>query len=192
MTTGLVIARYQPAHVTHLEVFEFAKQQGIDELVVVKGSADKYRIPRHPFTPTECVDMLDMYLKRANINYHIFALEDVSQNIKSDSEELTEQDLNNYESYAKMLISKLPKFEVALLGNPTIKIPLERLGYNVIPPRSELHCSATYIRREYTLHGDRCEDLLIPEQVAYMDRFGLYDIMKDIGLQEFHGEEVNN
>ena len=188
MTKGLVIARYQPAHISHMEVFDFAKQQGIDELFVIKGSADKQRIPRHPFTPEECVDMVEMYLKRINIKYSIFPLEDVSQNIKKDDEYLSETDLKDYERYALMLISKVPKFEVAILGNPTIKVPLERLGYKVIPPMGEMSCSATYIRREYALHNDRCEDLLLPEQVDYMDKNGLYDIMKETCLEEFRGE----
>jgi len=185
MITGLVIGRFQPPHVTHMETFEYAKRQGIDKLIVVKGSADKYRIPRHPFTPEECVDMLDMYLKRTGLAYEIHALDDVSQYIKSDSEPLTEKDIVDYERYARMLIDKLPPFDIAFVGNPTIKIPLERLGYRVIPPKSEIYCTATYIRKEYTLRGDRCEDLLLPEQVRYMDQKGLYKIMKDIGQEEF-------
>src|SRR3989344_8469746 len=91
--TGLIIGRYQPPHLTHLEVFKFAKRQGIEKLLIVKGSADKYRIPRHPFTPDECIDMVEMYLKRAGLNYEIFPLEDVSQNIKQDDEELSEKDI---------------------------------------------------------------------------------------------------
>jgi len=185
MVTGLIIGRFQPPHLTHMETFEFAKKQGIDKLIVVKGSADKYRIPRHPFTPEECIDMLDMYLKRTGLEYEIHALADVSQKIKSDSEPLTETDLVAYERYAKMLINKLPPFDIAIVGNPTVKIPLERLGYKVIPPKSEMYCSATYIRKEYTLRGDRCEDLLLSEQVRYMDEKGLYKIMKEIGQKEF-------
>lgn len=188
MTSGLVIARYQPAHVTHLEVFEFAKAQGIEKLVVVKGSADKFRIPRHPFTPKECVDMLEMYLKRTGLEYVICPLADVSQNIKQDDEPLDEKDIEEYTRYAEMLIRQVPSFEIAIVGNPIIGVPLERLGYKIIAPRSRIHCSATYIRREYTLRGDRCEDLLLPEQVEYMDRNGLYDIMKEIGMQEFRAE----
>lgn len=188
MKTGLVIARYQPAHVSHLEVFEFAKQQGIEKLIVVKGSADKFRIPRHPFTPEECVDMAEMYLKRSGLEYEIHPLPDVSQHIKQDDEELTEDDLARYERYAKMLIAQLPAFDVAIVGNPTIGTPLQRLGYEIIKPIGRINASATYIRREYTLRGDRCEDLLLPEQVQYMDQHGLYDIMRQMGLQEFKEE----
>jgi nicotinamide mononucleotide adenylyltransferase len=185
MKTGLVIARYQPAHVSHMEVFNFAKEQGIDKLVVVKGSADKYRIPRHPFTPKECVDMVEMYLKKTGLEYVICPLDDVSQNIKQDDEELSEDDITDYIRYAKMLIDQLPPFQAAIVGNPTIGTPLKRLGYEVIQPKGEINCSATYIRREYTLRNDRCEDLLLPEQVRYMDQHGLYRVMKEIGNQEF-------
>ena len=185
MLTGLLIGRYQPPHLTHMEVFEFAKKQGIEKLIVVKGSADKYRIPRHPFTPWECVDMLKMYLDKSGLEYEIHVIDDVSQKIKSDNEEITEEDMERYTKYAKMLIKKIPKFDVAIIGNPTIAVPLERLGYNVIKPSGFINCSATYIRREYTLRGDRCEDLMLPEQVRYMDKHGLYKIMKEIGEIEF-------
>ncbi|MCB9359275.1 hypothetical protein H6503_05050 [Candidatus Woesearchaeota archaeon] len=185
---ALVIARYQPAHISHMEVFEFAKAQGIEKLVVVKGSADKYRIPRHPFTPNECCDMVEMYLKRTGLEYEIVPMEDVSQNIKQDDEELNDDDIERYTRYAKQLIARVPGFDTAIVGNPTIGTPLERLGYRIIKPQGEINCSATYIRREYTLHNDRCEDLLLPEQVRYMDEKGLYDIMKEIGKEEFKRE----
>ena len=188
MTTALVIARYQPAHITHYEVFQLAKEKGIERLVVVKGSADKFRIPRHPFTPQECTDMVEMYLKRTGLEYSVYALPDVSQHIKQDDEELNEDDIADYTRYAKMLIEQLPKFEVAIIGNPTIGTPLRRLGYQVIQPTSKINCSATYIRRQYTLFGDRCEDLLLPEQVKYMDDHGLYDIIRDTGAHEFRQE----
>ena len=61
MTTGLVIGRFQPTHISHYETFEYAKEKGIDHLIVVKGSAEKCRIPRHPFTSDECVDMLNSH-----------------------------------------------------------------------------------------------------------------------------------
>ncbi len=185
MVTGLIIGRYQPPHMTHLEVFEFAKEQGIDKLLVIKGSSDKQRMIRHPFTPQECTDMLEMYLKRTGLEYQIFPLVDVSEHIKQDDEPLNETDIADYTRYAEMLIEALPPFDVVIAGNPTIGEPLERLGYKVIQPKGEINCSATYIRRQYTLYGDRCEDLLLPEQVDYMDRNGLYDVMKEIGLQEF-------
>jgi len=185
MKTGLIIGRYQPIHITHAEVFAMAKYIGLEKLIVIKGSSEKYRMPRHPFTPYECVDMVEMYLKRTKMDYEIFPIPDVSQNIKSDSEKLTEQDLKDYVEYAKMLISKVPRFDVAIVGNPTIAIPLQKLGYETIKPESKIKCTATYIRREYTLHNDRCEDLLLPEQVKYMDEHGLYKIMKEIGKEEF-------
>jgi len=185
MTTGLIIARYQPAHVTHQEVMEFAKDQGVDRLVVVKGSADKFRIPRHPFMPEECTDMTRMYLERVGLPYSIHALADVSQNIKQDDEQLREEDIIEYTKFAELLVAQLPKFDVAIIANPTIGQPLARMGYPVIRPTSNIHCTATYVRREYTLHGDRCEDLLLPEQVRHMDTHNLYDVMKQIGKQEF-------
>lgn len=183
--TGLVIARYQPPHLTHMEVFEFAKQLGIERLIVVKGSADKQRIPRHPFTPDECIDMLEMYLKRIGMKYEIYPVNDISKSVKLDNEELTEQDIKVYEQYAKKVIESVPPFDIVISGNPTIAIPFERLGYKVIKPNSEICCSSTYIRKEYSLRGDRCEDLLLPEQVEYMDMHKLYNIMKEVGEQEF-------
>jgi len=188
MTTGLLIGRYQPAHITHGEVIEFVKQQGIEKLVIVKGSAQKNRIPRHPFTSSESISMLDMYLERADIEYDRFCVDDVSKNVKKDNEELTEQDLQQYEKFAKRIIELTPKFDVVATANPVIMIPFQRLGYDTITPISKTNCSSTYIRREYTLRGDRCEDLLLPEQVEFMDKKGLYDIMKKIGEEEFKEE----
>jgi cytidyltransferase-like protein len=185
MTTGLIIGRYQPPHVSHLEVFEFAKKQGIEKLLVVKGSADKSRKPRHPFTSQECTDMLEMYLNRTGLEYQIFQIDDLTE-VKKDDEELTESDIIRYSRYAKMLEDTLPKFDVVIAGNPVITLPFERLGYKIMKPKGEINCSSTYIRKQYCLHGDRCEDLLLPEQVAYMDKNGLYRIMNDICKGEFN------
>lgn len=186
MITGLIIARYQPAHITHGEVFDYAKKNGVDKLVVIKGSADKQRMPRYPFTAEESTTMVDMYLKRNGIPYELIALNDVSSGgIKKDTEVLDESDLEQHIEYAQRLISQIPKFDVAILVNPSIVRPLKRLEYPILTPTSKIHCSATFIRREYTLNGDRCEDLLLPEQVKYMDEHGLYEIMARVGQEEF-------
>lgn len=152
---GLFVGRFQPLHLGHVRAIEWALSDGgVDELVIVIGSAQESHTLRNPFTAGERVEMLLRGLREHGIGRDrvlIVPVQDIAMNFV-------------WVRYLEML---LPRFGVVFTRNPLVERLFVEYGYRVVgqPLFGRESYSATRIR-ELMIRGDDSWRELVPSSVA--------------------------
>ena len=79
---GLLIGRFQPFHLGHLDAVKFALSN-VDELLIGIGSSNRFNEKRNPFTADERKEMIDASLDESTLGkIKIYYIPDVSDHDK--------------------------------------------------------------------------------------------------------------
>ncbi len=130
---SLVIGRFQPLHLGHMEVLTKCASES-EHLIVGIGSAQYSHSQKNPFTAGERYLMIDRALQEAGIdNYSIVPIED----------------LNRYSVWVAHVESMCPPFGAVYSNNPMTRRLFTEAGYEVreSPIYNRQDYSGTEIRR---------------------------------------------
>ncbi len=151
MQRALLIGRFQPLHLGHMELIRRAVKRY--RLVIVIGSAQKSHTVENPFTGGERYEMIERALEKEGMRASIIPVSDVDYNAV----------------WPSHIISMCPPFDVVLSNNPlTVELfsPLKKVMETDLFSRKEY--SGKEIRRRM-IEGEKWRHL-VPEEVAkYID-----------------------
>ena len=115
MKKGLVLGRFQPFHLGHLELIKSIVNEQIEPLICI-GSAQHSHSEENPFTVDERKKMIEGVMKDLNCKYSIFGIPDI----------------NNYDLYVSHLETFVPSFDMVYSGNPIVQRLFAEAGYTVV------------------------------------------------------------
>ena len=152
MKGALLMGRFQPFHLGHLQVVGEILGE-FSQLIVAVGSATFNYLEKSPFTAGERIWMIHEALVEAGIDMarvYVTAYPNIENNA----------------AWAAHLRSLLPPFQVAFTGNALPHILLKEAGVEVRPLEMinrELYCASEIRRR--MLEGEDWESLVPPAVV---------------------------
>lgn len=117
---GLMMGRYQPFHLGHLELVKQILNECDEVIIALTGSQFNY-IEKDPFTSGERIEMIHQTLKENNVDLskcYVIAIENQF----------------NVATWASYLKSSLPSFDKVYSGNDYVEMLLADSGYEVITP----------------------------------------------------------
>ncbi len=114
---ALVVGRFQPFHVGHLEAVR-RLASAFDEVVVAIGSADVSHTLKNPFTASERFDMVRDALVEAGVGNAIV---------------VPVQDVNRNAIWVAHVVSLVPRFRVFFTNNPLPAFLFRAAGFEVRP-----------------------------------------------------------
>jgi len=159
MSRALLMGRFQPFHLGHLQVVKEILAE-FPQLIVAVGSAAFNYLEKSPFTAGERIWMIHEALVEEGLdmrNIYILAYPNIENNAV----------------WAAHLKSLLPPFQVAFTGNALPHILLREAGIEVRPLKMikrDLY-SATVIR-ERMLKGEDWESLVPPAVARIIKQIG--------------------
>ena len=129
---GLLIGRFQPFHLGHLEAIRFGLSQ-VENLWIGIGSSNKGNEKRNPFTADEREEMISSSLDSAISNrvkvYYI-------------------PDIDDHEKWTRLVDSTVPKYDVVFSNDDFTQTLFQKRGIRVIavPLKEREKLSATTVR----------------------------------------------
>lgn len=166
---SLVIGRFQPLHLGHMEVIRKCASES-DHLTVGIGSAQYSHLPENPFTAGERYQMIQGALEEAGIdNYSIVPVED----------------LNRYSVWVSHVVSMCPPFDCVYSNNPFTRRLFSEAGFEVreSPLYSRKVYSGTEVRRRM-IEGEDWRPL-VPKAVAkVIDEIDGVGRVRDINVSD--------
>jgi nicotinamide-nucleotide adenylyltransferase len=150
MTRALLVGRFQPFHIGHLEVIKEIASQ-VEKLIIGIGSAQASHTQEDPFTAGERHLMMSEALDEAKIkNYYIIPI----------------MDLNRYKIWVAHVMSLVPPFDVIFTNNNLTATLFEEAGFEVRRPKlyDRSRYSGKVIRKLMAEGGDWRS--LVPEASA--------------------------
>jgi len=157
---GLLIGRFQPFHLGHLECVKYALKT-VPEIIIAIGSAQFSHTLHNPFTAGERVTMIRLALDEAKIGAEKYYLIPV-------------RDLRIHDLWVPHLVSQTPRFEIVFSNEPVTSRLFKEAGFRVepIPFYDRERYSSTEIR-ERVVNGDSWEKLVPTSVAGYIkDIFG--------------------
>jgi len=152
VTRGLYVGRFQPFHIGHLDAINYALE-GVDELVVVIGSAQYSHNNYNPFTAGERLVMVRRALAEAGVDDAKLWIVPVP-------------DVHLHMLWVSAVEGYTPKFDVVFSNEPLTRRLFMEAGYQVkdIPLYERKVYSSTYVR-EKIREGESWMEL-VPKSVA--------------------------
>lgn len=155
---GLLVGRFQPFHLGHLEAVKYASSK-VDMLWIVIGSAQKSHEKRNPFTAGERLLMIKNTLDAANINnwYAIPVF-----------------DANSHYLWVRSIDMLVPHYDIVFTNDPLSELLFKEEGKEVmkIDLKDRSILSGTEIRRR--IASDEEWKHLVPRDVS--------SIIEEIGV----------
>ena len=153
MKKGLVLGRFQPFHLGHLNLIQTVLNDKKKPLICI-GSAQYAHTKDNPFTVKERKDMIQLIMDELNCNYTIYEIPDI----------------NNYDKYVSHLEEFVPKFDTVYSGNKLVQRLFKNAGYKIVIPEmiNREVWEGAAIRQAMT-EGDEWE-VAIPPQIVSMIR----------------------
>lgn len=154
---GLLIGRFQPFHLGHLEAFRFALSK-VDKLWIGIGSSNKPSEKNNPFTADERKEMI---------------LSSIDNSISNKIQIFYIPDLKNHEKWIENIDLIVPDYDVIFTNDELTKSLYSNRGKNVIPIpfKQRKILSGTNIRN--MIDSDQDWEMLVPE--------GTKTVLKKIG-----------
>ena len=154
---GLLIGRFQPFHLGHLEAFKFALTK-VEKLWIGIGSSNKPNEKQNPFSADERKQMI---------------LSSIDEKISNRIQIYYIPDLDNHEKWIENIDTIVPKFEVIFSNDELTQHLYSKRGTQVIevPFTNRDELSGTNIRDK--IRSDQKWENLVPE--------GTKKILKEIG-----------
>ena len=171
MTTGLYVGRFQPFHLGHLEAVRHILR-GVDELIIVVGSAQHSHTIDNPFTAGERITMIRLALKEARIMPDRFAV-------------IPLPDDEFHKVWVSHLLSQTPSFDIVFTNEPLTFRLLKEAGLKVerIPMFNRNTFTATEVRKRL-LSGGAWQELVPKSVASYLNQIDGEERLRDISKSD--------
>ncbi|MFH1721704.1 MAG: nicotinamide-nucleotide adenylyltransferase [Candidatus Altiarchaeota archaeon] len=159
MTTALFIGRFQPFHLGHLKVLEWAADRN-DKLLVGIGSSQEQGTEKNPFSFEQRKQMIETSMKIDQSKYEIYPVPDI----------------NDPPNWVKHVKDLLPHFDVVYTNSDLERELFKKAKYAVVVPPyfARKKYKATDIRRSIKENGNWRQ--LVPE--------GTRKVIEEVGGEE--------
>jgi len=149
---GLMMGRFQPFHLGHLELVKQILNDCDEVIIALTGSQFNY-IEKDPFTSGERIEMIHQALKENDVDLNKCYIIAVENQL-------------NISTWAGYLKSSLPNFEKVYSGNDYVAMLLADSGYDVVSPNfhEREKFNATKIRK--MIANDDEWEQLVPSAVS--------------------------
>lgn len=176
MRVGLIIGRFQPFHLGHLEAVKHA-MKGCDYLYVVVGSAQKSHERENPFTAAERITMVKGALDAGGVDPARWMAIPIP-------------DADSHSLWVSTVESMVPSFDVVFTNDSLTFLLFKQRGYDVhtVPYLDRMRYSATNVR-DRILERKDWEDLVPPEVAKLVKKFGGVERVRALIRKDLQGEE---
>lgn len=168
----LILGRFQPPHLGHLETIERAAAR-CDEVLVVVGSAQESYTMKNPFTAGERLEMLRAGLQERKVSNHLV---------------VPVVDIHRHAQWAAYIASLLPPFDLVVTNNPLTKLLFQKAGYKMSP--EPLHRRRLFEGRrirERLARGESAADAISPGVRRILNRIRAAQRLKLLAAGELDG-----
>ena len=164
MKKGLVLGRFQPFHLGHLNLIQTVLNDKKEPLICI-GSAQYAHTKDNPFTVKERKDMIQLIMDELNCNYTIYEIPDI----------------NNYDKYVSHLEEFVPKFDTVYSGNKLVQRLFKNAGYKIVIPEmiNREVWEGAAIRQAMT-EGDKWEVAIPPQIVGMICDLNVIERLKNL------------
>ena len=149
MKKGLILGRFQPFHLGHLNVVQEVMKEGLLPIIGI-GSSEEGNTLNNPFTSQERIAMIKLILDKLSTEYEIYDIPDINDNDK----------------YVSHLETFIPEFDYIYSGNALVQRLFREAGHNVVIPefvnREDWEGSSI---RQAMMEGDGWEQA-VPRQIV--------------------------
>lgn len=170
---GLFIGRFQPLHLGHVKVINFAMAR-CDTLILGIGSAQYSHTLENPFTAGERFEMLLSVFDKKVEAKKLFIL--------------PIPDVHNHNLWVSHVESLLPAFDMVFASNPLTELLFSKKGYKVeaVPVYDRERFSSSEVRRRI-IYGENWEELVPPEVSEYIKKID--GVRRIRALSEWYGSD---
>ena len=149
MKKGLILGRFQPLHLGHLNVINKIVNEKLEPIICI-GSSQEGNTMNNPFTSHERREMIKTIMDKLDVKYEIHEIPDI----------------NDYEKYVSHLEKFVPDFDFVYSGNLLVQKLFKEAGHCVLIPRfvnREVWEGSAI--RQAMLEGDEWESAVPPQIV---------------------------
>jgi len=166
MQVGILVGRFQPVHIGHVQAIEFALENS-NKLFIVVGSAEKSNQKRNPFTFEERKKMIELAINEKELqdNISIIPINDANNHTEWIAS------IKNTVGEYNLIFTNDELTEKLFKKNETKVINVPLLDRNIL--------SATEVRKRLELDKE-WKSLVIPEIVNYLTEINAVERMKSI------------
>jgi len=176
MRVGLLVGRFQPFHLGHLEGVKYALKK-VDYLYVVVGSAQRSHERDNPFTAAERITMIKSALDGNGVDPSKWMAIPVA-------------DADSHSLWVATVMSMVPKFDMVFTNDALTFLLFEEEGIQVqaVPYFDRSRYSATNVRSRILERKDW--ESLVPRQVAKLVKeFGGVERVRALMRRDLQGSE---
>ena len=176
MRVGLLVGRFQPFHLGHLEGVKYALKK-VDYLYVVVGSAQRSHERDNPFTAAERITMIKSALDGNGVDPSKWMAIPVA-------------DADSHSLWVATVMSMVPKFDMVFTNDALTFLLFEEEGIQVqaVPYFDRSRYSATNVRLRILERKDW--ESLVPRQVAKLVKeFGGVERVRALMRRDLQGSE---
>jgi nicotinamide-nucleotide adenylyltransferase len=166
MQVGILVGRFQPVHIGHVQAIEFALENS-NKLFIVVGSAEKSNQKRNPFTFEERKKMIELAINEKELqdNISIIPINDANNHTEWIAS------IKNTVGEYNLIFTNDELTEKLFKKNETKVINVPLLDRNIL--------SATEVRKRLELDKE-WKSLVIPEIANYLTEINAVERMKSI------------
>ena len=166
MQVGILVGRFQPVHIGHVQAIEFALENS-NKLFIVVGSAEKSNQKRNPFTFEERKKMIELAINEKELqdNISIIPINDANNHTEWIAS------IKNTVGEYNLIFTNDELTEKLFKKNETKVINVPLLDRNIL--------SATEVRKRLELDKE-WESLVTPEIAQYLTEINAVERMKSI------------
>ena len=149
MKKALILGRFQPLHLGHLNVIHEVMKEGLLPIIGI-GSSQEGNTANNPFTSKERMEMVRTIMDGLDKAYEIYNIPDINDNDK----------------YVTHLETFIPEFDYIYSGNPLVQRLFKEAGHHVVSPEfvNREVWEGSSIRQAMT-EGDDWEQAVPPQIV---------------------------
>ena len=176
MRVGLLIGRFQPFHLGHLEAVKYALKR-VDYLYVVVGSAQRSHERDTPFTASERITMIKSALDGNGVDPSKWMAIPIA-------------DADSHSLWVSTVESMVPKFDV-VFTNDALTFHLfneEGIEVRAVPYLDRKRYSATNVR-DRILERKDWESLVAPQVAKLVKKFGGVERVRALMRKDLQGGE---
>ncbi len=117
MKKALILGRFQPLHLGHLNIIHEVMKEGLLPIIGI-GSSQEGNTANNPFTSNERMEMIRTIMDGLGTAYEIYNIPDINDNDK----------------YVTHLETFVPEFDYIYSGNPLVQRLFKEAGHHVVSP----------------------------------------------------------
>ena len=176
MRVGLLVGRFQPFHLGHLEAVKYALKR-VDYVYIVVGSAQRSHERDNPFTAAERIAMIKGALDGSNVDPSKWMAIPIA-------------DADSHSLWVSTVESMVPKFDAVFTNDALTFLLFKEQGIDVkaVPYLDRSMYSATNVR-DRILERKDWESLVPPQVARLVKKFGGVERVRALIRKDLRGRE---